>query len=676
MESRDAETTADADWSFRDSSSLYDVPSWGGEFFSVGETGDVFVGPRGEDGPQINVHSLVLDLKRRGLRTPMLIRFSDVLASRVHGLAAAFDRAIAEYEYPGRFRGVYPIKVNQQRHVVEEIIEYGASRGVGLEAGSKPELLIALATLDTPGALIICNGYKDRAYLETALLGQQLGRTPVIVIDRFRELDLLIKISRELRIRPHIGVRARLFARGAGKWTESSGHRSKFGLSPAEMVAVIERLRSEDMLDCLELVHSHIGSQITSIQAHKEALREVSRIYVGLKEMGARLGLIDVGGGLAVDYDGTRTRFHSSMNYSLQEYANDVVAFIQESCDEADIPVPDIVTESGRAMVAHHSMLVFDVLEVDQVVAEGQPDEVEESAPRVVNDLYEVWRNLCDGGLADGPEGARDSDSTADQRTSRLQEAYHDTLQLRDEANTLFSLGYLNLSDRARAERLVLCCCKQLLGSVRKLDSLPEDLAVLERELADTYYVNFSIFQSAPDHWAVKQLFPVMPIHRLNERPTRRGVLADLTCDSDGRMDRFIGGRGAGAREVKEVLELHAPDGNPYYVGLFLVGAYQEILGDLHNLFGDTDAVHVRLDEAGEYLVEHVVEGDDISDVLRYVQYEPKALVEHVRRTSEKALRERRIGLEDSTRLRAHYARGLRDYTYLSGDEDSSSQTQ
>ncbi len=673
MESRDAETTADAEWSFRNSSALYDIPSWGGGFFSAGETGDVFVSPRGDEGPQISVHSLVLDLKRRGLRTPLLIRFSDVLASRVHGLAAAFDGAIAEYEYPGRFRGVYPIKVNQQRHVVEEIVEYGASRGVGLEAGSKPELLIALAALDTPGALIICNGYKDRAYLETALLGQQLGRTPVIVIDRFRELDLLIKISRELGIRPHIGVRARLFARGAGKWTESSGHRSKFGLSPAEMVAAVDRLRSEDMLDCLELVHSHIGSQITSIQAHKEALREVSRIYVGLKQMGAPLGLIDVGGGLAVDYDGTRTRFHSSMNYSLQEYANDVVAFIQESCDEADIPVPDIVTESGRAMVAHHSVLVFDVLEVDQVVTEGQPEPLEEGAPRVVNDLYDVWRNLSDG---DPTESRGDTpDAGTDPHTPRLQEAYHDTLQLRDEANTLFSLGYLSLKDRARAERLVLCCCTQLLERVRELDSLPEDLAVLERELADTYYGNFSIFQSAPDHWAVKQLFPVMPIHRLNERPTRRGVIADLTCDSDGRMDCFIGGRSAGANEAKEVLELHAPDGNPYYVGVFLVGAYQEILGDLHNLFGDTDAVHVRLDEAGGYHVEHVVEGDDISDVLRYVQYEPKALVELVRRTSEKALRDGHIGLEDSTRLRAHYARSLRDYTYLSRDDDSPSRT-
>jgi arginine decarboxylase len=678
------EISSDGEWTFRDSSALYSVPSWGGDFFSVHESGNLFVGPRGEEGPQIDFHSLVLDLERRGLRTPMLIRFSDILASRVQGIAEAFERAIAEYEYPGRYRGVYPIKVNQQRHVVEEIIHYGAPRGVGLEAGSKPELLIALAVLDTPGALIVCNGYKDRSYLETALLAQRLGRTPVIVIDRFRELDLLIRISRELRIRPHIGVRARLFARGAGKWTESSGHRSKFGLTPAEMVATVERLRDEDMLDCLELVHSHIGSQITSIRAHKEALREVSRVYVGLKQMGAELGLLDVGGGLAVDYDGTRTQFHSSMNYSLQEYANDVVSFIQECCDDADVPVPDIITESGRAMVAHHSVLVFDVLEVNQVTGGERPEPVEEAAPRVVADLHEIWSDLCGAEGAEdvsGVEGADDvggaksrrgsrevqDPETSELHISKLREAYNDTLQLRDEANTLFSLGYLDLADRARTERLVLSCCELLLERVRELDPLPEDLAVLEKELADTYYANFSVFQSAPDHWAVKQLFPVMPIHRLNERPTRRGIFADLTCDSDGRIDQFIGGR-----DVKQVLELHAPNGDPYYIGLFLVGAYQEILGDLHNLFGDTDAVHVRLDDAGGYTVEHVVEGEDVSDVLRYVQYEPKTLVETVRRSSEKALREGLIGIEDSTRLRAHYARALRAYTYLSRDEDPS----
>ncbi len=627
------------DWTFQDSLALYRVPSWGGDFFTISEKGAVLVGPAGENGPRIDMHSLVLDLQRRGLRTPMLIRFSDILASRVHGLMAAFERAIEEYDYSGRFRGVYPIKVNQQRHVVEEIVQYGAAGRVGLEAGSKPELLVALSILDTPDALIVCNGYKDKAYIETALLAQRLGRRTVIVIDRFRELDLVIKTSHELGIRPSIGLRARLAARGAGKWTESTGNRSKFGLTAAEIVSACDRLRSEDMLDCLELVHSHIGSQITSIQAHKEALKEVSRVYVGLYEMGARLGLLDVGGGLAVDYDGSRSQFHSSKNYSLQEYANDVVSFIQEACEDAGVPTPDIVTESGRAMVAHHSVLVFDVLEVSQVLTGRAPGAVAQDSPKILHDLVEVWNRID---------------------ASRLQEAYNDALELRDEATTLFSLGYLSLADRGHAERIVLCCCEKILEETRRLESPPEELAGLEERLADTYYANFSVFQSAPDSWAVKQLFPVMPIHRLNERPTRLGIFADLTCDSDGKIDSFIGGRRA--------LELHAPDGVPYLIGVFLVGAYQEILGDLHNLFGDTDAVHVRLDADGGYTVEHVVEGDDVSDVLRYVQYDPKSLIEKVRRTSEAALREGRIGLEDSARLRERYARGLRDYTYLKGE--------
>jgi arginine decarboxylase len=628
------------DWTFEDSLELYNVPSWGGDFFDISEAGTVSVGPRGDDGPRIDLYSLVLDLKQRRLRTPMLIRFSDILASRVRGLNQAFARAIEEYGYPGRYRGVYPIKVNQQRHVVEEIVQYGAEAGVGLEAGSKPELLVALSILDTPNALIICNGYKDRAYIETALLAQALGRTPVIVIDRFRELDLVIKTSQELGIRPHIGLRARLSARGAGKWVESTGRRSKFGLTPAEIVAAAERLRSEDMLDCLELVHSHIGSQITSIQAHKEALKEVSRVYVGLHEMGAKLGLIDVGGGLAVDYDGSQSQHHSSMNYSLQEYANDVVSFIQEACDDAGIPSPDLVTESGRAMTAHHSVLVFDVLEVNEVLTGEDPERVADEDPKVLRDLRDVWDGI----------GA-----------SRLQESYNDTLELRDEATTLFSLGYLSLADRGRAERLVVCCCEKILRTARSLEWPPEELAGLEEQLADTYYANFSVFQSAPDSWAVDQLFPVMPIHRLGERPTRRGIFADLTCDSDGKIDQFIGEHG-----IERVLALHAPNGRPYLMGVFLVGAYQEILGDLHNLFGDTDAVHVRLEDDGSYRVEHVVEGDDVSDVLRYVQYDPKSLIEAVRRTSEVALRDGRIALEDSARLRERYARGLQDYTYLS----------
>jgi arginine decarboxylase len=632
-----------ASWTVQDSLELYNLANWGAGFFDVNERGHVRVEPCGPGGPSIDLYELVKDLERRGMRSPVLVRFSDILASQVQRLARAFRHAMNEYAYGGRYRGVYPIKVNQQRHVVEEIVKFGAAEGVGLEAGSKPELLVALAVMDTPDAFIICNGYKDPAYVETALLAQRLGRTPIIVIDRFRELDLIIKSALELAIQPHIGIRARLSTRGAGRWTESTGNRSKFGLTPGEIVAVVERLRSENLLDCLELLHFHIGSQITSIQAHKDALREGTRILAGLHEMGVRIRSIDVGGGLAVDYDGSKTHFHSSANYSVQEYANDVVAFVQDVCEDRDIPVPDIVTESGRAMVAHHSVLIFNVLEVDEVLTSRPPEPVAEDDPKVLHDLAEVW-------------------NTVDR--SNVHEAYHDAQQLRGEASSLFALGYLKLGDRARVEHLFVTCSEKILSIVRELESVPDDLANLEKDLADTYYGNFSVFQSAPDHWAVKQVFPVLPIHRLDEEPTRRGVFADLTCDSDGKIDRFID-----QHDVRDILELHPWSGQPYYIGVFLVGAYQEILGDLHNLFGDTDAVHVRLDDEGGYSVEHVVEGDDISDVLRYVQYEPKDLVEKVRLTVERALRKGQISLEDSTRLRRSYAQALRDYTYLSLDD-------
>jgi arginine decarboxylase len=629
-------------WSVGDSLELYSVPNWGRGFFTISEKGNVVVQPRGPEGPSVDLRALLDDLKQRGLRTPMLLRFSDILASRVETIASSFGDAIGRYGYTGRFRGVYPIKVNQQRHVVEEIVSFGAEWGVGLEAGSKPELLVALALLDTPGALIICNGYKDRAYVETALLAQRLGRTPVIVIDRFHEIDLVIKTAAELGIRPHIGVRARMASRGAGKWVDSTGDKSKFGLSAAEIVEAVDRLRSEDMLDCLELLHFHIGSQITAIRAHKDALREASRVFVGLHELGARPHLFDVGGGLGVDYDGSQTNFHSSKNYSVQEYANDVVATIQEACDEHGIEHPDVITEAGRWMVAHHSVLVFDVLGVNEVRTGKPPEPVTEDDAKVVQDLGEVWRGI---------------------NRKNVRECYHDAVQIKEDAATLFSLGQLDLRARARVERLFWDCCEKIQRIVRDLPEVPEELEDLEKDLADTYYGNFSVFQSAPDHWAVKQLFPVMPIHRLDQKPTRRGIFADLTCDSDGKIDQFID-----QHDVKDVLELHPFDGSPYYIGVFLMGAYQEILGDLHNLFGDTDAVHVRLDEEGGYEVEHVVEGDDVKDVLAYVQYDRNALKEKVRRLSEVAQRRGEISLEESTRLRQRYDQGLWEYTYLHRD--------
>ncbi|MCC6527638.1 MAG: biosynthetic arginine decarboxylase, partial [Polyangiaceae bacterium] len=609
-------------WTIRDSADLYQVSNWGAGLFTVNEKGHAEVRPRGPDGPGIDMLDLVSDLQRRGLHTPVLIRFSDILASRVQGLAGCFNQAMAEYGYKGKFRGVYPIKVNQQRHVVEEIVEYGRPLCVGLEAGSKPELLVALALLDTPGAYIVCNGYKDKAYIETALLAQRLGRTPIIVVDRFRELELIIQISKELGIKPHIGVRARLTAKGAGKWIESTGDRSKFGLSAAELMNAVELLKGVEMLDCLELLHFHIGSQITSVGAHKDAVREASRIFVGLCRMGAGMHLLDVGGGLGVDYDGSKTNFHSSMNYSVQEYANDVVSFIQQACDEADLPHPDIITESGRAMVAHHSVLVFDILGVNEVLTGWQPEPPAEDDHRVIHDLSDCWTGIS---------------------RKNVQEAYHDALQLKEEATTLFAHGYLDLKDRARVERLFLACCEKILRIVRETGTTPEDLEDLEKELADTYYGNLSVFQSLPDHWAVKQLFPVMPIHRLEDKPTRRGVLADITCDSDGKISQFID-----QRDVKDVLELHAPNNQPYYIGVFLVGAYQEILGDLHNLFGDTDAVHVKLDDEGGYTLEGVVEGDDVTEVLGFLQYDHRWLVEKVRRAVEDATRRGDMTLEDS----------------------------
>ncbi len=629
-----------SEWTPGQSADLYQVNGWGSGYFSVSEDGHLQVHPRLDQGAAIDLPKLVGELGRRGLRHPMLIRFSDILRTRIESLANCFSTAIEEQEYSGRWRGVYPIKVNQQAHVVEEIIQFGAPYGVGLEAGSKPELLIALALLDTPNALLICNGYKDRAYIETALLAQRLGRTPIIVIDRFSEIELIIKGAAALGIRPHIGLRARLSTVGAGRWIESSGNHSKFGLSADELVRAVDRLRDENMLDCVELLHFHIGSQITRIRAHKDALREAMRIYVSLHQMGASaLHILDVGGGLGVDYLGAGTDEASSMNYSEQEYANDVIFAANEACMEAGIRAPDIVTESGRAMVAHHSVLIFDVIGVNRDPAPSPAEQCEESDHAVLHGLSETLETIA-------PEN--------------LSESYHDLCHRRDEADSLFSLGYLDLHGRAKAERLFHAGCVRIGHFLEQMDEAPQDFEDLQRLLTDTYFGNLSIFQSAPDAWAVKQVFPVMPIHRLDEEPTRRGVIADLTCDSDGRLDRFIG-----EEEEQTTLPLHPWNGAPYFLAIFLLGAYQEILGDLHNLFGDTDAVHVRLDDERGYSVEHIVEGDAVSEVLSYVQYDRSALSERVRRTIEKALRDGLISLEDSALLRRRYDEGLADYTYL-----------
>jgi arginine decarboxylase len=625
-------------WTVKDSLELYNVNGWGRGFFSINEAGHVEVTPAGANSAKIDLKELVDDLRSRGLNLPLLIRFSDILRTRVQQLCGAFQQAIAENDYRGIYRGVYPIKVNQQRHVVEELVEYGRPYNLGIEAGSKPELLVALALHDNPEALILCNGYKDRAFIETALLAQKLGRRVIITMDRIGELPTILTAARELDIRPTIGIRARLVTRGAGKWVESTGDRSKFGLTTAEMVSAVELLRTEGMLDCLQLLHFHIGSQITNIRAVKDALREASRIFVELHGLGANMRYLDCGGGLGVDYDGSQTNFHSSVNYTLEEYAADIVSQIAEACNARGVPHPDIVTESGRALVAHHSVLIFNVLGTNEILAGQIPESLDKDEHPVIKQLYETYAGVS---------------------RKNFQEAYHDALQVKEEAITAFNLGYLDLKARARVEELFWATCEKILKIVRDLAYVPDELEGLERQLTDTYYCNFSLFQSLPDHWAVRQLFPTLPIDRLNRAPSRRAVLADLTCDSDGKMDQFID-----LRDVKHFLELHPPNGEPYLIGTFLVGAYQEILGDLHNLFGDTDAVHVKLD-GDDYTVEHVVEGDSVAEVLSYVQYSKDDLISRVRRAVEAALREKRLTMAESGRFMRRYEESLEGYTYL-----------
>ncbi|MCB9892607.1 MAG: biosynthetic arginine decarboxylase [Planctomycetes bacterium] len=626
-------------WTVRDSEELYMTTAWGRGYFRVGDNGNVLVTPRGDDGPTLDLYELVTDLVERGLKTPLLLRFPDVLADRIAQIRGAFTAAIAEYGYKGHYRGVFPIKVNQQRHVVEEILEFGQPGHLGIEAGSKPELMIALALHSDPEALLICNGIKDREYIELAFLAKKLGKRTVVVADRLEEIRMSIQLAQELGVRPRLGVRARLFSRGAGKWVESTGEKSKFGLSAVELLEAVEMLKAANMLDCLELLHFHIGSQITDIRALKAALREASRIYVELAALGAPMGILDCGGGLGVDYDGSQTNFHSSMNYSLQEYANDVVAAVQAACDTRQLPHPTLTSESGRAIVAHHSILVADVVGVAKMPGENSIEKPPAEAAQCVRDLWEVWNGITRKNLTEG---------------------YHDALQIKEESQSLFNLGFLDLAGRAHSERIFWAINQRILRLMSQEEELPEEFENLPKGLADVYYCNWSTFQSTPDHWAVKQLFPTMPIHRLHQRPDRRGILADLTCDSDGKMDRFID-----LKDVAEYLHLHDPGDEPYYIGFFLVGAYQEVLGDLHNLFGDTNVVHVRVEDDGSIDVGKVVEGDSVREVLTYVQYDPEQLIQSVRRAAEQALREDRIAKHDVQNLLGLYKDALARTTYL-----------
>ena len=626
-------------WNVADSAEVYGVKYWGNSYFSINDAGNVQSHPNGADGAKIDLKELVDEVARRGIGLPLLIRFSDVLKSRIVELNETFKRAIAEYGYKGDYKGVYPIKVNQHRFVVEEIVAFGRPYHYGLEAGSKPELLAVMAMLDDEEALIVCNGYKDEEYIETALMASKLGRTVLIVVEKYSELSLIAEVAKKVGVRPRIGIRVKLAAKGSGRWEASGGDRSKFGLSTREVVEAINFLRANDLLSCFELVHFHLGSQISAIRAVKNALREAGRFYVEICRLGAPLKYFDAGGGLGVDYDGSQTNFASSMNYTTQEYANDIVFSLQEICDAGGVPHPTIVTESGRAVVAHHSMLVVDILGVGEFDVGKAPEQVGSEASRVVKNLFETFREVS---------------------RKNVLESYHDALEYKEEALQLFNLGNLSLSERVVAEDIFWGVCQKLLKMVRDMREVPEELEGLERALSDTYFCNFSMFQSLPDIWAIDQLFPIMPIHRLGEEPTRRAVLADITCDSDGKIDHFID-----RRDVKSVLELHPINGQDYYLGIFLIGAYQEILGDLHNLFGNTNTVHVSLAAGGGYQIEHVVTGDTVTDVLKYVSYSREELVARVRRFAELAVRANRMSLEETRSMLRMYEEGLAGYTYL-----------
>jgi arginine decarboxylase len=630
------------EWTAERSAARYQIHGWGAPYFHVNARGHVEVTPNPDRQSRIiNLYELTQDLKARGLDLPLLIRFSDIVAHRIKHLNEAFQKAITEYEYPGTYRGVYPVKVNQQRHLVEEIVEAGRAWNFGLEAGSKPELLIALAAMQDVGGLIICNGYKDQKYIETALVAQKFDKTVIVVLERLEELKYVFRAYDKVGIRPILGVRAKLTTKGVGRWKESVGDRAKFGLTTAEMVEVVDRLAEKNMLDCLQLLHFHIGSQISSIIPIKNAMQEASNIYVELAKMGCKMGYLDVGGGLAIDYDGSKTDFHASKNYQLEEYAADVVSHIQAACAKADVPPPTLVSESGRAIAAHHSVLVFEVVGANEVRF-GEPVEPKAEAHRLLKELYEVYRGI---------------------QPKNVQESYHDASQAKEEAQSLFKYGYLSLRERSQVERLYWNCCEKIHHTLRRLKFIPEELHHLDRDLAAIYYCNFSVFQSAPDIWAIDQLFPIIPIHRLDEEPGVSATLADLTCDSDGLIDHFID-----VEDVKGTLAVHSMrDTESYYMGMFLNGAYQEILGDLHNLFGDTNAVHVALTDDG-YQIRHVVKGDSVSDVLRYVEYVPENMVDAVRRQAERAVSAGRLTNEQMRTLMQHYEESLRSYTYLTDE--------
>lgn len=627
-------------WTPKDSEKLYNMSGWGQGYFRVNEAGHVTVHPDGNPKRGLDLYQLALDLNAQGVGLPLLLRFSDILRSRIQALAGQFGSAIKEFGYDGTYTTVYPVKVNQQRHVVQEIVEFGTPHGAGLECGSKPELMAVLGLNESTHHLIVCNGYKDEEFMRLALMGQKLGHTVLIVLEQLNELEVLLRVADDMGIQPTVGVRIKLASEGSGRWAKSAGEKSKFGLGAVELVKLLDRLSEAGRKDILRLVHFHLGSQIPDIRVIKAGLEEIGRYYVELRRMGfGNLSWVDVGGGLGVDYDGSRSTRPASVNYTVREYANDVVYTLGTVCRSEELPMPNIISESGRALTAHHSLLLVNVIDVESLNDSVPPALREEPHPLLL-------------------EMAEDLQSFT---PDRVQEVFHDVVFAKERAQEYFASGVFSLRDKADAEQFYLCTLNAIAGAIADdKNAYPEIAAHIEAVLVDRYFCNFSVFQSLPDNWAIDQIFPIIPIHRLNEPPTRRGTLQDITCDSDGVIDRFAGGR-----KGKPSLELHPViEDEPYILGIFLTGAYQEILGDLHNLFGDTNAVHVRLTEHG-YEVTDLVHGDTVTEVLNYVQFHASDLLATFRRKVGKA---RELTRQEANGFIADYVAGLEGYTYLEGD--------
>ena len=628
-------------WKIEDSAELYNIKGWGRQYFTINERGHVAVNPR-EEYASVDLKEVMDELQLRDITAPVLLRFPDILDNRVEKISNCFKRAAQEYNYKAQNFIVYPIKVNQMRQVVEEIVSHGKKFNIGLEAGSKPELHAVLATNIADDALIICNGYKDATYIELALLAQKMGRRIYLVVEKMNELKLIADISRRIKIRPNIGIRIKLSSTGAGKWEDSGGDSSKFGLNSSELLEAIDYLERRDIKDCLKLIHFHIGSQITKIRFIKNALREAMQFYVQLSKSGFDIDFVDIGGGLGVDYDGTRnSASESSMNYAIQEYANDAVYSLVDACEKNDIKHPNIITESGRSLTAHHSVLVFEVLETTTLPQWKDNEEVGEDEHELVRELYDIWDKLS-------PQ-------------PRLFESWHDALQIREEALDLFSLGLIDLRTRAMVEKLFWSIAREVGDIAQTMKHAPEELRKVSRMLPDKYFCNFSLFQSLPDHWAIDQLFPVMPLSRLDEKPSRMATLQDMTCDSDGKIAHFISVQGGSA----DYLMLHPlKQGEPYYLGVFLAGAYQEILGDMHNLFGDTNAVHISVYK-DRYEIDKIIDGETVAEVLDYVQFDPKKLVRNVEGWVTASMKAGKITAEEGREFLSNYRSGLYGYTYL-----------